>query len=196
MNKFNAGKASVWALVTTLLFSGILMVNSFSNTFAKDKDKVFVCHRDEGKSEWKVKEIDESALDTHLGHGDFLYGGDAEDPKKDDEWCADNAESDGDGEGGTPTPTPTEAPFVSPSCTGDQHLDAAGRNCVSFGVPGPGDPGTGSSASTGTGGQVLGASTMAGTGSFADTLNLAIMIIGGLFTFQGAKGFKKAFKNA
>ena len=48
----------------------------------------------------------------------------------------------------------------------------------------PGDP-------SGTGGQVLGASTMAGTGSFAENLYLAIMTIGGIITTVGIKNFKK-----
>jgi len=58
----------------------------------------------------------------------------------------------------------------------------------------PGDPGT--TAGTGTGGQVLGASTMAGTGSFEENLYMIIMAIGGIITFAGAKNLKKAFKVA
>jgi hypothetical protein len=55
----------------------------------------------------------------------------------------------------------------------------------------PGDPGT---FGGGTGGQVLGASTMAGTGSFEENLYLAIMVIGGTITTFGLKNIKKAFK--
>jgi hypothetical protein len=55
----------------------------------------------------------------------------------------------------------------------------------------PGDPGT---FGGGTGGQVLGASTMAGTGSFEENLYLAIMGIGGTITAFGLKNIKKAFK--
>jgi hypothetical protein len=55
----------------------------------------------------------------------------------------------------------------------------------------PGDPGT---FGGGTGGQVLGASTMAGTGSFEENLYLAIMVIGGTITAFGLKNIKKAFK--
>lgn len=55
----------------------------------------------------------------------------------------------------------------------------------------PGDPGT---FGGGTGGQVLGASTMAGTGSFEENLYLAIMSIGGTITAFGLKNIKKAFK--
>ncbi len=45
---------------------------------------------------------------------------------------------------------------------------------------------------TGTGGQILGASTMAGAGSFAEYANLVIMIVGGTLSFLGAKSLKKA----
>ncbi len=56
----------------------------------------------------------------------------------------------------------------------------------------PGDPGT--PAGTGTGGQVLGASTMAGTGSFAEVFYQAIMGIGATLSAFGLKGLKKASK--
>jgi hypothetical protein len=45
---------------------------------------------------------------------------------------------------------------------------------------------------TGTGGQVLGASTMAGTGTFDVTLYEVIMGVGGILTFIGIKNLKKA----
>ena len=91
----------------------------------------------------------------------------------------------------TETPTPTEEPTSTPLvCSGTQHLDASGRNCVDYSFGGPG-------SSTGTGGgQVLGASTMAGTGSFFENLYMAIMSLGGILTFQGLKNFKKAYKKA
>lgn len=57
----------------------------------------------------------------------------------------------------------------------------------------PGDPGT---FYGGTGGQVLGASTMAGTGTFTENLYLAIMAIGGIITLFGFKNAAKAFKKA
>jgi hypothetical protein len=58
----------------------------------------------------------------------------------------------------------------------------------------PGDPGIPSGE--GTGGQVLGASTMAGTGTFEENLSLVIMAIGGIITAFGIKNYKKAFKLA
>lgn len=86
--------------------------------------------------------------------------------------------------------TSTPTPFVTPNCTGDSHLDASGKNCVSFQLGGP-------SQSSGTsGGQVLGASTMAATGSFAETFYQAIMGLGGIFTVKGLKKVKKASKKA
>ncbi len=52
------------------------------------------------------------------------------------------------------------------------------------------------SSSGTTGGQVLGASTMAGTGTFTENLYLAIMTLGGTISAFGIKSFKKAFKRA
>lgn len=54
----------------------------------------------------------------------------------------------------------------------------------------PGDPGT----FGGTGGEVLGASTMAGTGSFDETFYQAIMSIGAALSAIGIKGLKKGKK--
>lgn len=58
----------------------------------------------------------------------------------------------------------------------------------------PGD--TGVQSGTGTGGQVLGASTMAGTGSFTEYMNLVIMALGGTLSAFGIKGFKKVSKKS
>lgn len=98
---------------------------------------------------------------------------------------------------------PAPAPAPTPeTCVGDQHLDASGQNCVSFTPAGPPENPSGPAqgqvlgTSTGIGGQVLGAKTMAGTGTFEESLYLAIMSLGGISTFFGAKGFKKAFKKA
>jgi hypothetical protein len=67
------------------------------------------------------------------------------------------------------------------------HLDGGGINCVSFSNPGtPENP-------SGPQGQVLGATTMAGAGSFAEDAYLAIMLLGG--TLSGF-GIKKAFRRA
>ena len=79
----------------------------------------------------------------------------------------------------TPTATPTETPST-PSCASDQHLDASGRNCVSFSNPGPGDSGIGGPA-----GQVLGTSTMAGTGAVEDALFNSMFALGSLLTSFG-----------
>ena len=100
----------------------------------------------------------------------------------------------------TPTPTPTVTPTITPTatpvpttplnCTGDQHPDASGQNCVSFTPAGPPPEGP----YTPPQGQVLGASTMAGTGSFAENLYIAIMGLGGIITALGIKNFKKGYK--
>jgi hypothetical protein len=84
-------------------------------------------------------------------------------------------------------PEPTPTPLV---CSGDQHLDAAGLNCVSFELGGPPAGGNGPQ------GQVLGATTMASTGSFTENLNLAIMLLGGTLSAFGIKNLKKASQKA
>lgn len=91
----------------------------------------------------------------------------------------------------TPTATSqsTETP-LTPICTGDQHLDASGRNCVSFSVPGSGS-GTGSTVT----GQVLGASTMAGTGMVEDAIFNSIFTLGSLLTSFGIMKNGKKIKN-
>ncbi|QQG41415.1 MAG: hypothetical protein HYV90_04640 [Candidatus Woesebacteria bacterium] len=109
-------------------------------------------------------------------------------------------------EGEEPTPTPDadvcdNLDGVQTGLPEGMHFDAAGVNCVNFGQSGPAprnDEGTGGQvlgAST-VRGQVLGASTMAKTGSFEESLYIAIMGVGAIITTLGAKNLKKAFKAA
>lgn len=96
----------------------------------------------------------------------------------------------------TPTPDLDVCDNIDGIQTGlpdGMHLDAAGINCVNFGQSGPAPR---NDNGTGTGGQVLGASTLASTGSFAENLYLAIMGVGAIITTLGAKNLKKAFKTA
>lgn len=80
------------------------------------------------------------------------------------------------------------------------HINATGVECEAYGTPGVEQPTTSTptgevlGASTISSGKVLGASTMAGTGSFAESLYLAIMGLGGISTIFGIKGVKKASK--
>lgn len=86
------------------------------------------------------------------------------------------------------------APAASPTplvCTGDTHPDAAGTSCVGFSGTGPGPSNGG-----GPTGQVLGASTMAGTGSFTENLFMAIMGVGATLSSAGFVLLKKASKSA
>lgn len=82
----------------------------------------------------------------------------------------------------TPAPTP-----VPPTCGSDEHLNLQGTMCLKFELGGAPPPPPAS-----TQGQVLGASTMAGTGSFEENLYFAMMVIGGTITAFGIKGLKKA----
>jgi hypothetical protein len=96
---------------------------------------------------------------------------------------------------GTPTPTPFDA------CTNVAGIQTSvpegwfkvsenSTECREFQMPGP--P-TGDSSEPQ--GQVLGASTMAATGSFTENLYLGIMAIGAALTLTGVKNFKKAYQD-
>lgn len=105
------------------------------------------------------------------------YGG--EDGKFDTETeTADNTLCVND-EDPKPTPTPEPTP-TTPSCSSEEHLDASGKNCVTYSVPGS-DSGTGGAQI----GQVLGASTMAATGAVSDALFNSIFTLGSLLTSFG-----------
>jgi hypothetical protein len=76
---------------------------------------------------------------------------------------------------------------VQTSVPEGQHLDASGQNCVSFSQAGP-PPQSGGTTSTG---QVLGAKTLASTGSFNSIAGLALMIVGSIMTLGSLYAFKK-----
>lgn len=101
-----------------------------------------------------------------------------------------------------PTPTPTSDPNdICPNVEGVQtqledgwyQLDPPGRECRQFQYGGPesahrDNPGSPVIEGYGIGGgQVLGASTMASAGTFAENLSLAIMVLGATFTYLGVK---------
>lgn len=97
---------------------------------------------------------------------------------------------DGDCNEPTSTPIATETPNgdvcanidgIQTSVPEGKHLDASGKNCVEFGVPGV--PQT-TDSSIG-GGQVLGTSTMAATGAVSDALFNSIFTLGSLLTSFG-----------
>lgn len=107
-----------------------------------------------------------------------------------------------------PEATPTPDPDVCKNIDGiqtsvpeGQHLDASGLNCVNWSGSGPaprndeatGTTGTVLGASTAKG-RVLGATTMAGTGSFAEVFYQAIMGVGATISAFGIKGLKKSKK--
>jgi hypothetical protein len=90
----------------------------------------------------------------------------------------------------SPTPTPGDSGDVCANIDGvqtsvpnDYHLDASQRNCVQFELGGAPDSGIG-------GGSVLGASTMAGTGSAQDLMSLAFSV-GAISASLGIRYAKK-----
>lgn len=92
----------------------------------------------------------------------------------------------------TVTPVPSQTPDTTPEssptplvCGPDEHLDLTGTKCLRWsdpGVPDPSDPS----------GQVLGASTMAGTGVFEENVFAVIFIFGSLLTTFGLRRFSSA----
>lgn len=85
------------------------------------------------------------------------------------------------------TPTPTSTPL---SCSSDQHLDASGQNCVSYTIPGVESPSQSSGGTTSTG-QVLGATTLASTGSTKSEIGITLMVLGSTLAFTSFYVFKK-----
>lgn len=71
---------------------------SFASVAKAGGEKVNICHRTESESNpWNANNINTSALETHLGHGDFLYNGPVKDngkpdnkDKQADQWCEGN----------------------------------------------------------------------------------------------------------
>lgn len=117
-----------------------------------------------------------------------------------------------DGDCNEPTSTPTSTPVATETPNSDlcanidgiqysvpegKHLDASGKNCVEFGVPGVPESGIGGGEVLGASkGQVLGASTMAGTGAVTDAFFNAIFGLGSLLTSFGImKNGKKKGQN-
>ncbi len=103
----------------------------------------------------------------------------------------------------TPTPIPSEEPTPEATPTPDNdvcanidgvqggvpeglHLDASGKSCVSWSQSGPPvryDEGTG------TGGQVLGASTLGATGAAEENIFYALFALGSILSGVGVRKF-------
>jgi hypothetical protein len=78
-----------------------------------------------------------------------------------------------------PSPTPTPTP---PSCGADEHLNSEGTKCLKWELGGPPPP-----PAVTTTGQVLGATTMAGTGAFEENLFSLFFSIGALLMGAGIR---------
>jgi len=218
MNKLSAGKASVLALTATVVVSDFFLVRSLTLNVSADAPPPYkiICHHTPS-NEVTHEFANQQAYEGHLGtpHNQETYdtdgpcqGGSPTATPTATATATATATSTSTSSAtatptqepcgrecdptATPTATPTETPVetaTSLSCSGDTHLDAAGKNCVPYEFGGPGSSG-------GTGGAVLGASTMAQTGSFLENLYAAIMAFGATLTAKGLKNLKKAFKKA
>ena len=80
--------AAVGALVASLGLS-LLHPQTVHATYGGGDHKVAICHGTESEvNPWNAIEVDESAVSTHLSHGDFLYEGPVGDGGKlSDDWC-------------------------------------------------------------------------------------------------------------
>ena len=233
MTQLNSGKASVLALVATLVVSSFLLFNSVTNSFAVNCDsngnnpacqnptsptptatatatataiangsKVYVCKyvgtpgEDEAlQTGQNPIEVSTNALPDGWSVGNFfsdqhgrsyVLALSPQDPEPTIDDCPTSTPEP------TATATPTGAPETTPTATptatttttnngndGGDTLGCATHDC-SGNVAGASQ------------GQVLGASTMAQTGGFEESLYLAIMGLGGIFSLTGvAKAFKK-----
>jgi hypothetical protein len=121
--------------------------------------------------------------------------------KHDDEECEEKEKNHCGGEwhnGGcslpssSPSATPTEQPTseptaqpTTPSCGSDEHLSLEGTKCLKWELGGA------PASAAATGGQVLGASTMAGTGVMEDTLFNMIFVLGSVLSAFGLRKFSK-----
>ena len=116
------------------------------------------------------------------------------DNELDDSEISDNSLCEYDNSNPTPTPTPTGGSDVCMNIDGiqtgvpeGQHLDASGLNCVNFELGGaPVSEGTPSNP------QVLGASTMAGTGVAEENLFNLIFALGSLLSAFGIRKFSSS----
>lgn len=78
-------KKLILLAVILLAFSGVTVASA-------TRTKINICHYTESQERSLVAiQIDDSALQTHLAHGDFIYGGDLHHGKpKDKGWCKNN----------------------------------------------------------------------------------------------------------
>lgn len=246
MSKFNAGKASLFAITAVFAVSAFFLGKSLVTPVSADRpETVTICHATASNVnpynvQHPAKSSDVSGHDGHNGpvwfdgiqgdwgdiippfdynggsylgknwttEGQGFYNNDCNAPDSDEEpvWgCTDSQANNfdfqaTDDDGSCTYDEPTTAPTATPngdvclnldgiqtSVPEGLHLSGAYNNqCVSFSQPGVPTPPPAT-------GQVLGATTMAKTGSFDEALYLAIMGLGATLT---AIGTKKAFKKA
>jgi len=201
MKKFNAGKASVLVLLAAFFVVALLLGKSFTVVHANE---VHLDHTVFSPTPTPTPTPTKSSCDDHDCNHD--HGKDDNCPKKSPT--------------PTPTPTPTKNPCEDFSRDHDSHDD---KRCASpspspspsaspSATPAPtSTPGFTNDGGDGLGcavhdcsgnyvappqGQVLGASTMAKTGSFEEVFYQAIMGIGATLSTFGLKGLKKVKKTS
>jgi hypothetical protein len=179
--KFNLKK-----LLTGIVISLLALGAVNSVVFADPPLKVTVCHLTASdKNPWVVQEINANELQSHLDNGDFLI--DATHP------CPPQSQV-------TPTPTVTQG-TPTPTSTPTPTTDPGGS--ASIGGQGDGKSDGLSSCPDCTKAHnnnnpsqvVLGASTMAGTGTFETTMMNIMLGFGMLFLGVGSKLYAQSKKS-
>ncbi|MGA2910883.1 MAG: hypothetical protein ABSE04_03755 [Candidatus Microgenomates bacterium] len=224
MIKFDAGKASLLGLIIVTGVVSILLSKTLTSAFAHDNDHHSTptptptptqkpCDNHGYGNNWDDKDCHKSTptptptpTPTH-------------DPCDKKDYDHDEDHGDKDCQSPSPTPTITPTPTSTPCIPNEDHQcptatpvpsesPIATPEATVTPVPTDNNSSGGNDGGDGLGcavhdcsthptppqGQVLGASTMAGTGSFDLTFYQAIMGIGGIFTFKGIKSFKKVRK--
>jgi hypothetical protein len=216
MSKFNAGKVSLLALIAVSGLSLLMLFNSLTSVIAKQENN------DNNHQNQNNDNHEENNNDNNNENNNHENNNDHEDNNDEKKDVCPNIESDQESlPSGYHFETINrvencikDADPIIPVIVDDgdvchnidgvqytipegQHLDATGQNCVNFSGSGPAprnDEGVGGAVLGASTGQVLGASTMAGTGAFDETLYSAIMSIGATLSAFGLKGLKKAKK--
>jgi len=219
IHKLTAGKASLLALATATLVFGILFFRTTGLVSADHSDQNDGHYDHATATPTPTPTPTSNDHDSHDGSGDCHKPTSTPTPTPTKNPCDNfnrDHKDDHDKNCQTPTPTPTTSPTVSPPATPNpdvcanidgiqtsvpdgMHLDASGQNCVNWSQGGGDGQGCATQDCSGNyvappQGQVLGASTMATTGSFEEVFYQAIMGIGATISAFGLKGLKKVRK--
>ncbi|HYK08618.1 MAG TPA: hypothetical protein VEW42_03935 [Candidatus Eisenbacteria bacterium] len=202
----NIVKKSIFVFAGLVLLSG-----TFLSVVSANNDKVNVCHLTGSQTNpFVAQSINANELQSHLDNGDFLYNGPLHNALPDnkggvaDDWCNNNIPSAvtpspspvidpcANNACGAPIATPTAMPTNAPSNNGGSTSNDSGDGlgCATHDCSGN----QAGATSAGPIQAVLGASTMAGTGTFENSV-MTLMLVAGLIVLSlGGISFAKENK--